>query len=63
MIRRFADRAAASGEVVVLDVWDDMTHDFQARGDLLAVSRSALAGNVTGVKMGLALDGQWLSFQ
>jgi acetyl esterase/lipase len=43
MIRRFAQRAAACGEEVVLDVWAGMTHDFQAWGDLLAQSRSALA--------------------
>lgn len=50
MIRRFAQRAATCGEEVVLDVWAGMTHDFQAWGDLLAQSRSALA------RLGEAVD-------
>ena len=42
MIERFAMHVANSGEEVVLDVWDGMTHDFQAYGDLLDESRAAL---------------------
>jgi acetyl esterase/lipase len=42
MICRFASHVADSGGEVTLDVWPDMTHDFQAYGQLLEDSRAAL---------------------
>jgi acetyl esterase/lipase len=41
-IREFADVVRAQGAAVQLDVWDEMTHDFQAYGDFLPESREAL---------------------
>jgi acetyl esterase/lipase len=43
MIRDFAREAKSQGADVRLDVWKDMTHDFQAFGDMLAQSAEALA--------------------
>ena len=43
MICAFAGRAREQGANVRLDVWPNMTHDFQAYGDLLPESREALA--------------------
>ena len=43
MICRFASHVADSGGAVTLDVWADMTHDFQAYGQLLEESRAALS--------------------
>jgi acetyl esterase/lipase len=42
MIVEFADRAAQQGAEVTLDVWPEMTHDFQAFGDMVPQSREAL---------------------
>jgi acetyl esterase/lipase len=50
MIHRFARHVATSDGTVTLDVWPDMTHDFQAYGDLLAESAEALC------RIGLAVD-------
>jgi acetyl esterase/lipase len=43
MILRFAHRVAESDEEITLDVWAEMTHDFQAYGSILPESRQALA--------------------
>lgn len=42
MIRAFADRAEKQGACVTLEVWPNMTHDFQAFGDLIPESQDAL---------------------
>lgn len=42
MIRDFYRRATEQGSNVEFDVWDSMTHDFQAYGDELKESREAL---------------------
>lgn len=42
MIVRFAQHVAAARQTVTLDVWEHMTHDFQAFGNLLPDSREAL---------------------
>ena len=42
MILAFAERAKAQGAPVRLDVWENMTHDFQAYGELLPESQEAL---------------------
>lgn len=42
MIRAFADKAQAQGANVLLDVWKNMTHDFQAFGESLPESQEAL---------------------
>ena len=42
MIREFADKAAAQGANVTLEVWPNMNHDFQAFGDTIPESREAL---------------------
>jgi len=42
MIRDFARTAQAQGARVRLDVWEHMTHEFQAHGQELAESRDAL---------------------
>ena len=43
MILRFAHCVAASHAEIALDVWEEMTHDFQAYGSILPESRQALA--------------------
>jgi acetyl esterase/lipase len=43
MILRFAHRVAGSDAEITLDVWGEMTHDFQAYGSILPESRQALA--------------------
>jgi acetyl esterase/lipase len=43
MIVRFARRAADADEEITLDVWREMTHDFQAYGVILQESKQALA--------------------
>lgn len=42
MNRALADRAKQQGADVTLDVWPNMTHDFQAFGDLIPESQDAL---------------------
>lgn len=42
MIKRFESHVKESGGSITLDVWEDMTHDFQAYGDYLPESREAL---------------------
>ncbi len=42
MIRAFAERGQAQQCNVMLDVWQNMNHDFQAFGDLMPESREAL---------------------
>ncbi len=42
MIRDFALQAQTQGAQVRLEVWPDMTHEFQAYGDMLPQSRHAL---------------------
>lgn len=42
MIRDFADVLVTQGAPVRLDVWEHMTHEFQAYGDSLPESRAAL---------------------
>lgn len=49
-IRDFARLAAEQGAAVRLDVWPQMTHEFQAYGDTLPESRQALQ------RLGMALD-------
>ena len=41
-IHRFAKKVGAAAGIVTLDVWPDMTHDFQAFGALLCDSAEAL---------------------
>jgi acetyl esterase/lipase len=43
MILRFAHHVAESNAEITLDVWEEMTHDFQAYGSILQESRQALA--------------------
>ncbi len=43
MIRDFAKEAQAQGALIHLDVWPDMTHEFQAYGSTLPESDHALA--------------------
>jgi acetyl esterase/lipase len=43
MIVRFAQRVADAGGEITLDVWPEMTHDFQAYGEFLQESKQALA--------------------
>ena len=43
MIVRFANRVADAGSEITLDVWPEMTHDFQAYGEFLQESKQALA--------------------
>ena len=43
MIVRFARRAADADAEITLDVWEEMTHDFQAYGMVLQESKQALA--------------------
>jgi acetyl esterase/lipase len=43
MILRFARRVADANEEIALDVWGEMTHDFQAYGSILQESKQALA--------------------
>ncbi|MEP4194763.1 MAG: alpha/beta hydrolase [Aliishimia sp.] len=43
MIREFAETQAWNGADVLLDLWDDMPHDFQAYDSLKASSQEALA--------------------
>jgi monoterpene epsilon-lactone hydrolase len=42
MIRAFAEQAKQQGAQVWLEVWENMTHDFQAFGDLTTESQEAL---------------------
>lgn len=42
MICAFAEKAQAQGAKVTLDVWKNMTHDFQAFGDSIPESQEAL---------------------
>jgi acetyl esterase/lipase len=42
MIYSFADVAQKQGARVKLDVWQNMTHDFQAFGDIVPDSKEAL---------------------
>jgi acetyl esterase/lipase len=42
MICAFAERARQQGAQVKLDVWPNMTHDFQAFGDITPESKEAL---------------------
>jgi len=42
MISTFAERAKAQGASVQLEVWPNMTHDFQAFGDIIPESKEAL---------------------
>ncbi len=42
MICTFAERAQAQGAPVQLEVWPNMTHDFQAFGDIIPESKEAL---------------------
>jgi epsilon-lactone hydrolase len=43
MIRLFAENAKKQGADVVLEVWENMNHDFQAYGDNLPQSHAALS--------------------
>jgi acetyl esterase/lipase len=43
MIRQFADSAKRQGADVVLEVWENMNHDFQAYGDSVPQSHAALS--------------------
>ena len=43
MIRAFADNAKRQGSDVVLEVWENMNHDFQAFGDGMPQSQAALS--------------------
>ncbi len=43
MIKEFYDRAISQGAVIELDVWESMTHDFQAYGEFLKEAQEALA--------------------
>lgn len=42
MIVRFAHRVADAGGEITLDAWPEMTHDFQAYGEVLQESKQAL---------------------
>ena len=42
MIRNLADRGREQGANIKLEVWPNMTHDFQAFGDIVPESREAL---------------------
>jgi epsilon-lactone hydrolase len=43
MIRQFTDNAKRQGADVVLEVWENMNHDFHAYGDDMPQSRAALS--------------------
>jgi acetyl esterase/lipase len=67
MIRQFTEIARKQGANVVLEVWENMNHDFQAYGNSLPQSQAALSHigrvirhHVLGLPEEVEIEPSWL---